>query len=559
MKHRAFSDIAKSVTSAPMKAVYGIIATKELKFTADSLSPIQLSTREVGEIRTHLYEQVKANYVADGTSFESVDEAVARFKKPLAEFVQDGFFNPYTGTGVRGIDPSMFDTAYTPVSMSPNEATSYYASGGIPQIIIDKKSRGALLNGYSFKASFMSEADRARLLEYAQAVGFDNAIVNGTRDGLIYGGAIAYPHLKKDNDNTMCYPLNQLVKERILDKDSIDYFVIADRWNCITVPNYDLTARDYLTPDTFFIPIGGIRLATARCAVIKPKKLPYWGALRNLGWGTSDYEGYIRALMSYNIVMATVPIMAQQMSLLVHEIPLDGVVAMNGTQSAKEFIAENNEALRNWSFTNPLTINSFGELKAINRTYTDFDKLIASLRQNVSANSGFPESVLFHTQPTGFSDNVEDVTLKQSETIKSVNNAVVPSLQPLVKMLVISCFGPDHEYAQKCDQVRLCFDTPTIVTNDEKGTLLEKFTQGISMLTSANIEVGDAMDIARSFIPDVNIPDDVMQRVRQTKKPKPELPPEFLNGNKDENKDGDEKGPQKDNRIEGDTQDGKAE
>ena len=264
--------------------------------------------------------------------------------------------------------------------------------------------------------------------------------------------------------------------------------------------------------------------------------------------------------MSYNIVMATVPIMAQQMSLLVHEIPLDGTLAMNGMSSVKEFIEANNETLRNWSFTNPLTINSYGELKAINRSYTDFDKLIGSLRQNVSANSGFPESVLFHTQPTGFSDNIEDVTLKQSETIKSVNNAVVPSLQPLVKMLVISCFGADHEYAQKCDQVRLCFDTPTIVTNEEKGTLLEKFTQGISMLTSAGIEVGDAMDIARSFIPDVNIPDDVAKRVREAKKPEPTLPPEFLNGNNgEEPKNGDEAGPQKDNRFEGDTQNGKAE
>jgi hypothetical protein len=541
LKHKQFRDIAKTVKSEEMRAVYEILAQKEPTFVSDSLLPVRLSTSEINEIQSHLYGQVKANMVQDGATYMSLSE----YKNKFESYVRDGFTNPYTGIGVRGVDPTMWNQAYTPVSMSPNEATSYYASGGTPAIIIDKKSQGALINGYTFEAEFMPEVDRLKLRDYAKSVGFDQAIAAGTRDGLIYGGSIAYPHFKKDTSDTMCLPLNQLQRDQVLEKDCIDYFVVADRWNCITVPNYDITARDYLTPDTFFIPIGGIRLATARCAVIRPRKLPYWGALRNIGWSTSDFEGYIQSLMAYKIVMASVPIMAQQMSLLVHEIPLDGMMAQMGVSGAQEFVNKNSEMLRNWSMANPLTINSYGELKAINRTFTDFSNLIQALRQDASSNAGFPESVLFHTQSTGFNDNVEDITLKQSETIKGVNNAVTPSLKPLIKMLVISCFGADSPYALKCDQVRINFDSPVVVTNEQKGTLFSKFTQGVAQLASAGLELGDAVAIAQSFIPDVKIPDDIIQRVKDTEKPAPKLPPEFLNGGKEgeAGEDGDKKAP----------------
>ena len=541
MIHKQFRDIAKTVKAPEMRAVYEILAQKEPTFISDSLLPVRLSTGEINEIQSHMYGQVKANMVNDGVTYISLSESRAKFE----QYIRDGFTNPYTGIGVRGVDPTMWNQAYTPVSMSPNEATSYYTSGGIPAVIIDKKSQGALINGYAFEAEFMPEVDRLKLRDYAKSVGFDQVVTAGTRDGLIYGGAIVYPHFKKDTPDTMCLPLNQLMRDEVLTKDCIDYFVVADRWNCITVPNYDITARDYLTPDTFFIPIGGIRLATARCAVIRPKKLPYWGALRNIGWSTSDFEGYVQSLMAYKIVMASVPIMAQQMSLLVHEIPIDGMIAQMGVDGAQQFVDKNSTMLRNWSMANPLTINSYGELKAINRTFTDFPNLIQALRQDASSNAGFPESVLFHTQSTGFNDNVEDITLKQSETIKGVNNSVTPSLKPLIKMLVVSCFGADSEYALKCDQVRINFDSPVVVTNEQKGNLFSKFTQGVAQLASAGLELGDAVAIAQSFIPDIKIPDDVIQRVKETEKPEPKLPPEFLNGDKEggEGEDGAKKAP----------------
>lgn len=520
MIHRSFHSISETVTDPSYKEIYKIIAEREphKKGVLDSLDPVYLRQDEIAKIKNLMFDKIRTNLVNDAVSFQSLDEAIQSVRK-FSNLVKDAFYNPMTGVGVKGIDPGMWDMATIPVSMSPNEATSYYSSGGLPQIIIDKKAKGALLNGYHFECDVMSEADRNKLKEYAQSINFDAALEMATRDGLIYGGAALYPHFKKDDPDTYCLPLNALLDKGIIDKNCIDYFVTVDRWNMIIIPSYNITARDYLNPDTFYIPIGGIRIASKRCAMIKPKKLPYWGALRQLGWGASDFEGYIRSILAYKIIIASVPIMAQQMSLLVHEIPLDGIIAQNGPDAADEFAERNNERMRQWSMLNPVTINSFGKLTAINRSFENYDGLIMSLRQDVAANSGIPESVLFHTLSKGFSDNTEEITLKQSETIKNINNSIQPALQPIVKILVYSCFGKDSDQAKISDRVRLSFESPTVITNEEKGKLLEKFSNGVNMITQSGADLADAVEIAKCFIPEMNIPEDVMNRLKKIENP----------------------------------------
>jgi len=525
IKQRPFSSVAQSVTIDSMKEVYTILADAESKalrgrrFAYDSLPEVAIVAKDTARIRELMYGQVKANMVTDGVSFESVSEMKERMRFKIETKVQDSYYNGQTGVGIQGMDPSMNNTSDTPVSMSPNEATSYYSNGGLPQIIIDKKSKGAQINGYHFESTCVAitDDDKKLLLEYANKVGFGSALEQATRDGLIYGGAALFPKFKKDTPDSMVSPLNMLVDDGTIDKDCIDYFVVVDRWNTVMIPSYNITARDYLTPDTFYVPLGGLRVSTRRCALVRPKKLPYWGALRQLGWGASDFEGYIRSLMAYKITIMTVPIMAQQMSLLVHEIPLDGVVAMNGTDSAKEFVAANSAMLRSWSMINPITVNSFGKLSAINRSFTDFSDLVTSLKQDVASNSGIPESVLFHTMPTGFADNTEEITLKQSETIKNISNAVVPSMKPIVKMLVYACFGRDSEQARYADTFDLSFESPSMITNEERGKLLEKFSMAVNAFNKAGATISDAVKMATVFMPEMKMPTDVMERLRDVK------------------------------------------
>ena len=510
------------------------------------------TTSDISSYKDKMYEIVKANLLKDGqykslsqaekemtsvvpsvlntmqsrsSDMRFVLDALKQGKDLNSKEVRDGYYNALTGTGVTGFDPSTYSLAYTPVSMSPNEVTSYYASGGLPALIIDKKCQGALLNGYNFASNDeetgLSEEDRLHLKEYANSIGFDQQLEHTDRDGLIYGGAFLYPVFKKDTPLTFDMPADQLFAEGIIEKDCIDYFVEADRWNSIMIPNYNIAAKDYLSPDTYMIPLAGVRVHSQRMAIVRPIPLPYWAALRQLGWGRSDFESFIKSLIAYKILIASVPIMAQQMSLLVHIIPLDGIIAQNGPAYANTFAQNNNQLLRAWSFLNPLTINSYGELKAIDRSFTDFDKLNMALRQDIAANCGIPESVLFHTMSTGFSNNLDDSTLKQSETIRNINNSVIPSYKNIVKILIASFFGPDSEQFKKADSVRITFDSPDIITADERSKMLEKFSSGVNMFVTAGINTHDAVMIARKFMPEIDINEEIIDKL-ETKNPDPD-------------------------------------
>jgi hypothetical protein len=466
-------------------------------------------------------------------SMQFILDAIKSGKNPNSKEVQDGYYNALTGIGVTGFDPGTFGMAYTPVSMSPNECTSYYASGGIASIIIDKKCQGALLNGYNFASisdeKGLSEEDRRTLKEYANSVGFDQQLEHTDRDGLIYGGAFCYPVFKSDRPDTFDMPIEQLVSEHIIDKDCIDYFVEGDRWNAITVPNWNITAKDYLSPDTYMIPLAGVRVNHERMAIVRPIMLPYWGALRQLGWGRSDYESYIKSLIAYKVLIAAVPIIGQQLSLLVHTIPLDGIIAQNGPGYAAQFAQNNNALLRAWSMTNPLTINSYGELKSIDRDFNGFADLNMALRQDIAANCGIPESVLFHTQATGFSDNGQDSTLKQSETIRNINNAVIPSYRNVVKLLVASCFGINSEQFKKSDTLRISFDSPDVISSEERSKMLEKFSSGVNLLHTAGINTKDSVVIALKFMPEIELSQELLNGM-ETENPEPNQANE-TNGN----------------------------
>ena len=558
---KSFKAISSELNKdSPWKDIFDSLAEKESRLKKgvnDSYVDLMgFTTSEIDGYKEQMYKIVQGNIAKDGplvtlpelekkmtsvlpetikamsnksTNFQVVLDA---FKKGMSPdqmlkdtHVMDGYYNAMTGQGVTGFDPGSFNMAYTPVSMSPNECTSYYSNGGLPAIIIDKKVKGAMINGYNFvcndEDTGLNEKDRKTLKDYANDLGFDQQIEHTDRDGLGYGGAFMYPVFKRDRPETFDMPVEQLFAEGIVDKDSIDYFVEGDRWNSIMVPNYNIAAKDYLSPDSYMIPLAGVRVNHERMAIVRPILLPYWGALRQLGWGRSDFESYIQSILAYKILIASVPIMAQQMSLLVHIIPLDGIIAENGPAYAQGFAQNNSQLLRAWSFLNPLTINSYGELKAIDRSFSDFDKLNMALRQDVAANSGIPESVLFHTQQSGFSNNIEDSTLKQSETIRNINNAVIPSYKNIIKLLIASCFGANSEQFKKADNVRISFDSPDIISSEERSKMLEKFSSGVNMLVTAGINVHDAVTISNSFMPEIVITEEIMGKL-ETKNPDPD-------------------------------------
>lgn len=202
------------------KEIFKLLSGKmeSMQYTADGVptSPISHTTDEIATIQYELYGAVQDNYLrAYGTKYRTLDdinkEAQAYSDDALKKVIKDGFYNPLNG--VNGVnDPSRATTATIPLLIGPSEVTALYANGGISQIIIDKKSKGVLLNGYRFKSSQFNEQELVDLQGHAEATGFSMALNDVFRDGNIYGGSALFPILFDDNPLTTAMTVKQLLQ-----------------------------------------------------------------------------------------------------------------------------------------------------------------------------------------------------------------------------------------------------------------------------------------------------------------------------------------------------------
>jgi hypothetical protein len=207
----------------------------------------------------------------------------------------------------------------------------------------------------------------------------------------------------------------------------------------------------------------------------------------------------------------SLPIMCQQMSLLVHTLPLDGIIAQNGVKAAKAWQKENEREMRDWSIINPKAINSYGEISVVNRNYSGFDSLIDAIRKDVAAKSGLPESLLFYSMPNGiFNKSEDDVMLKQSETIKLIQQVVAPCVQKLIPILAISYFGcRGQKDLEKYRSIKISFDTPVVSNPQKKADVALKMAQAIQLLYVTGFDKGQAVNIVSKVIGEVEMPSDM--------------------------------------------------
>ena len=375
-----FNKLKDTETNIHHKAIFDILARHEPDSaeTQDGSCFITLDNSELETIQQEL-----SGYVQDArpgtqcaedmrksliTQFpqkikERIEKAIAQEKLlNTPGIVNDGYASPDTGVGT-AIDPGMNIESFIPVSILPGEATTYYANGGIPARIINKKAGCLSLDGVHFECADFTPDEITQLDDYADECGFSEAYAQAINQALIFGGDACYPVLDGDNPITYQMTLEQL-KMRMGDKKNfIRYWVNADRWNCVFVPDYNITAQDYLYARSLFIPLGGVRVSTERMAMVRPQKLPFWGAIQQMGWATSDFEGWIKDFEAYQIMKMSLPIMAQQSSLMYHAIPADGLIIENGPDYAKQFFKENEQQMREWSMLHPRAINSVVKLK----------------------------------------------------------------------------------------------------------------------------------------------------------------------------------------------------
>ena len=514
---KRFATIADNCKDENFKKIYEIVSGRVdtacgVNDEAPS-KPVSFSNDEIEEIKDLQYETVKANFVADG-GFKTIEdlkkEVTIDTNKAIQSIMKDGFYNPGSGIGT-DIDVGNWGRPYEPLLVGPYDASAMYSSGGLTQIIIDKKSRGLCISGYEFTSGAMESSELMELRDYAESLGFSSIIAQAARDSLLFGGSSIYPIFKGDNPVTTAMTFKQLLETKLLKKGCIDYFAEADRWNMTVVPDYDLSAKDYLSPATFLVPISGIEVNSDRASFVRTKPLPYWSAIRQLGWGASDITGWAKSLIGYEIMAMSLPIMCQQMSLLVHTLPLDGIIAQNGVKAAKAWQKENEREMRDWSILNPKAINSYGEISVVNRNYSGFDSLIDAIRKDVAAKSGLPESLLFYSMPNGiFNKSEDDVMLKQSETIKLIQQVVAPCVQKLIPILAISYFGyRGQKDLEKYQSIKISFDTPVVSNPQKKADVALKMAQAIQLLYVTGFDKGSAVNIVSKVIGEVEMPSDM--------------------------------------------------
>lgn len=490
-----------------------VLDATELELIKDEMTAIVQDARaSVGEIQTATEMREKLVLDFPEKIRTQIEEQIAREKlNNTVGIVQDGVYaNPISGIGT-AIDPGMNIESFIPVSILPSEATAYYAGGGIPARIINKKAGCLTLDGVHFDCLGMNPEDIAKLEEYAQQCGFCEAYNQAITQALIFGGAITYPVIKGDNPLTTQMTLEQIKARLGNEKDFIKYWVMADRWNCVFVPDYNITAQDYLYTRMLFIPLGGVRVNTQRVAMVRPQKLPFWGAIQQMGWATSDFEGWIKDFEAYQIMKMSLPIMAQQSSLMYHAIPADGLIIENGPDYAKKFFAENEDQMRKWSMLHPRTINSVGEIKILDRSYAGYQELLKQAELGLCASSGIAESILFEEKATGLaSDNREDVTLKQSEMVRLLFNNVASAFKNCIELLVYSCFGINSEQAKFAKSVRIKPDSGYVLSEMDKAQLGQTFSSMTGQFVAMGVPLTEAIKIAKKFIPSAEIDKETM-------------------------------------------------
>ena len=222
----------------------------------------------------------------------------------------------------------------------------------------------------------------------------------------------------------------------------------------------------------------------------------------------------MRSILGYEMSIASIPLMAQQMSLLLYEMPLDTLFSQLGVDAVKKLMKENTEQMKEWSMANPKVLNAFGKVYTVNRQYTGYPELMLTMRQDIAAQSGIPESVLFHTQPKGFSNNTEEVLLKESQTVKLAQQAVLPSLEYIVPYAVLHAFGPDSQEARFIRDVHFSFDTPVVATDSERAETSARFSAAVNSLRQAGVPITAALNITQQFFRDIKISEEDMQLIK---------------------------------------------
>jgi hypothetical protein len=417
--------------------------------------------------------------------------------------VKDSIRNDTNIYNSPGQDPTLDSFAMPNLYIDPGEAASIYSQGGIPALIINKKSKSIAHNDVRIANPRLSQALMDKVNESAHyRTGLATVLAAAGRDGLVYGGSLLFPFFKNDSPATMLMDIKALMKYDVIRKDCVDRYVNLDRNNAIHIPNWDPTAADFLNPKKYFIPYLGNDVNGQRCARVVPvPQAGYWGAIMTMGWGNSDIQGWYQAVCNYDGVMSAVPSMIRQMSLLVRTFNVDLSNALNGATSLSDIDRENTLVVRQASVNNPISMDVIGDLQAIKRDFTAVAELTRIIRQDVGARANMPEEQLWSSDRGAFSsgDQSEGANERQWEGIKYIHNEISSRCKNIAMIEIVNTLGKDREILSALPYTTIEFMTPKIESAEKRATIIRDLAESAFNLVASGMQLDSALKIVLPY------------------------------------------------------------
>ena len=417
--------------------------------------------------------------------------------------IRDSIVNSSFNLGNKGVDPLINSIALPNIYISPWEASSLYSQKGIFEIVINKKAKSVLLNGGTVINKHLTQKQIDLVKEKMEFLNVKQIISDSMRDSFVYGGNLTFPMFKKDTPLTTNLPLSTLLKLGVVGKDCIDYFVQLDRWNTFIIPPYNPTQKDFLRPEVYTIPFLGGDVHHSRCSrVVTARQAGYIGQVTNMGWGISDFCGYLQSGMNYKVTMQSIPLMVQQMSILARQVNVDGVLATEGSNALDSLVTENTIRMREVSADNPIALDVLGNITAINRNFSQVPELIRLERQDFAADAGLPEPMLFSSNKGDFArgDDTDGNLNKQWETVKTIYKDVESQIKNLIKIVVIDALGATPEVMEALPYTKFHFDEPIIASTLERAQIGKTFSENVFNLVSAKLPMDLAVEMASKHV-----------------------------------------------------------
>ena len=473
-----------------------------------------LPVKKLDEITQMMDSEIKTGFESKGFRFKSldscrqdahryvVDTAVALTRgKETARKVYDSIFNPRTNIN-HGSDPTLGGEVAPNMWISPYEANSLYSQKGLPEIIINKKSKSILLNGLKIKNAKLTAKQIDIISLNMVKLNIPKVIADAVRDALVYGGALVFPMFKHDTPVTTLMSLPALVKMGIVGKNQLDWIVSLDRWNVMHLPATNPTQKDFLLPSKYYIPYLGSDMHGSRCSrIITSAQAGFFGQVMTMGWGLSDFCGYAREVINYKTAIQTLPLMIQQMSILARTINVDGILAQEGANILEALVDSDTIRTTEWSPSNPITMDILGELKVINRDFAEVPSLLRLLRQDLAASATLPEPMLFSSEKGNFSsgDDTEGNLTKQYESVKFIHKDVESHFKQLAKILIMDALGTSREILELLPYTEIHFDVPMVANSTERAEIGLNIAKTFFELVSGQMPLSEAAKIASSY------------------------------------------------------------